>query len=283
MNKIFWLASYPKSGNTWCRTFLSNLMSNQERPVSINDLSVNSCYARTIIDEAAGINTMHLTCSELDNLLPEIYSHCAEISEENVFLKTHDYYRFTASSKAIYPSSISLGVIYIIRNPLDVAISLAHHKVKSITESIKAINDECYGDYLKNQTSLGIPQHISSWSTHVDSWTTHCPINVLTIRYEDMVDDPVFTFEKVAKFTNLYRTEEKLLSAIRNSSFIELQSQENRGGFKEKNPKSKCFFRNGKKGEWKKELSGDQIKQIIEKHGDIMKKFGYLDHKNEVI
>ncbi|MEJ2083836.1 MAG: sulfotransferase, partial [Acidobacteriota bacterium] len=38
MTGIVWLASYPKSGNTWLRAFLMNFLDPGKRPVDINQL-----------------------------------------------------------------------------------------------------------------------------------------------------------------------------------------------------------------------------------------------------
>ena len=91
MNGIIWLASYPKSGNTWFRVFLTNLRGEEGGPADINKLrSTPIASARGIFDDEAGVEASDLTPDEIDRLRPEIYMHLHKQAEETLFMKVHD-------------------------------------------------------------------------------------------------------------------------------------------------------------------------------------------------
>ncbi|HJX72016.1 MAG TPA: hypothetical protein VJ346_08695, partial [Bacteroidales bacterium] len=69
--KIVWLASYPKSGNTWFRIFLTNLLNHTNEPVDINNLYPSTiASSRSLFDEATGLESSDLTLDEIELLRP---------------------------------------------------------------------------------------------------------------------------------------------------------------------------------------------------------------------
>ena len=111
------------------------------------------------------------------------------------------------------------------------------------------------------------------------SWVDNSNLPVLLMKYEDMWTNPFETFKKALKFVYNKVDENKLTKAIKESSFEKIKEQEKQHGFKEKSAKSKEFFRNGKSGSWKQELSSKQVGKICEYHGAVMDRFGYLTKK----
>ena len=171
MSGIYWLASYPKSGNTWLRIVLANLQANQDIPVSINELPTPIASDRALFDRIAGIESADLLPEEVERLRPQIYRHLAQRSAEPLLLKVHDAYTFLPCGDPLFPTEITLGVIYILRNPLDVAVSLAAHFDCDLDTAIGYMAT----DGLTLSSSLEVyrhqfPQRISSWSGHVCSW-----------------------------------------------------------------------------------------------------------------
>ncbi len=74
MSGIYWLASYPKSGNTWLRSFLSNLQQDGDAPADINELATGTiASARDWLDEALGFDSADLSADEIDRLRPAVY------------------------------------------------------------------------------------------------------------------------------------------------------------------------------------------------------------------
>jgi hypothetical protein len=121
-----------------------------------------------------------------------------------------------------------------------------------------------------------VTEFINSWSTHIKSWTQRPHSGLLSVRYEDMLDNTVKTFTKVVRFLGLKPARQRIVKAIRFSSFKELRKQEDASGFKERSVHSKKFFRAGKKGQWRKQLSEDQVRRMVDYHREQMQRFKYL-------
>ena len=166
MNKIIWLASFPKSGNTWFRVFLTNLTSDQNEPASINNLERTPiASARGIFDTLTGLEASDLTFDEIDHLRPEIYQQISDDAEETIFMKVHDAYTLTSIKTPLFPATASQGAIYFLRNPLDVAVSYAHHSDCTYDQSIAWMGDQSHSfcgkpKRLHNQ----LRQKLLSWS-----------------------------------------------------------------------------------------------------------------------
>lgn len=285
MTGIVWLASYPKSGNTWFRVFLTNLLRDDDCPASINELeSTPIASARGIFDEHTGIDGSDLTMEEIDRLRPEIYTHLAETAEDPLFMKIHDAYVTVDDGIPLIPARATKAAIYFIRNPLDVAVSFAHHSASNADKTISMMANReaamCKAtDRLVNQ----LRQPLRSWRLHVLSWVDEAPFPVCPIRYEDMVQRSPETFEKAVGFAGLAHTPEQIQKALEFSSFEMLKEQEEKNGFREKNPMSESFFRKGRIGSWREELSEAQARRIIDDQADVMRRFGYLDEHGEIV
>jgi len=285
MSGIIWIASYPKSGNTWFRVFLANLRGEMEVPVEINTLnSTPIASARGLFDDTAGFESSDLTADEIDRLRPEIYEHIAANAGENLFMKVHDAYTYVSANIPIFPKKATAGVLYIIRNPLDVAVSFAHHFGCDYDRAILNMANKKNNFYEKEKRLPGqLRQKFLSWSRHVLSWLETPGINVCILRYEDMKQKPIETFEKAVNFSMLEYGRDEIQKAIELSSFEGLQRQEKVNNFNERSPASNAFFRKGKIGSWREELNDRQVKQIISNHEDVMRRYGYLDKNNEVV
>jgi hypothetical protein len=284
LKNIVWLASYPKSGNTWFRVFLSNLFSDSDEPAGINDLHHTPiASARQPFDEATGLPSSDLTFEEVDRLRPEVYRHQAKEAGELQFRKVHDAYTYLADGSPLFPTDVSRAAIYFIRNPLDVLISFAHHSATEPEKMINVLNDQekAFGrspEKLFNQ----LRQRLSTWSGHVKSWVDQEDIPVHVMRYEDMRRDPFQVFENALKFLHLDVSEGKIRVALKNSDLSILQEQEQKQGFKEKMIKADRFFRKGKPGEWREVLTEKQVEAVVSEHKEVMRRFGYLDEDGNV-
>lgn len=282
---IIWLASYPKSGNTWFRVFLTNLLQDGEAPAHINELEKTPiASARGIFDEEIGFEASDLTADEIDALRPELYTHLAENVEEQLFMKIHDAYTFLKDGRPLIPQDATRCALYFIRNPLDVAVSFAHHNGTDYQKSVDAMVQDDYALCGKSgRLSNQLRQKLLSWSRHVLSWVDLAPFPVCPLRYEDMKREPLETFEKAVGFAGLKQNRGKIQKALDFSSFNVMQKQEQTDGFKERSPSSSSFFRKGEIGSWREELTEEQVRQIVHDHRDVMRRFGYLNDKNEII
>lgn len=283
MNRIVWLASYPKSGNTWFRVFIANLTSDSDQPIDINALHTGGiASARDPFDRYAGVEASDLTAEEIDRLRPEVYLQMAADAEETRYQKVHDAYTLSSAGRPLFPAEATRGVLYFLRNPLDVAVSYAHHSGRDADTAIRWMGQGehcmCGGP---RRLSSQLRQRLLTWSGHVLSWIDQGAFPVCVVRYEDMRFDTEATFTRAARFAGLPDDPERVRRAIELSSFEELQRQESEHGFNERMPRADSFFRKGQVGSWRESLSGEQAARIIADHRPVMARFGYLDDDGE--
>lgn len=281
---IIWLASYPGSGNTWVRAFLSNLMQPSQTPADINALTgALHAASRAWVDAYAGVRTSDLRDDEIEALRPRVYQAMAAEGPAPLFMKIHDRFGHTASGEPLATPEAGRRAIYVVRNPLDVAGAYAHHRGVSIDESIATMASESHAIAARRSGIFPqVRQHLGAWSSHVESWVD-APLDVHVARYEDLKRNPVAAFGAVARFSSLAHDDADLERAIRFSAFEELRKQEDAAGFKERSRKAERFFRRGESGSWRDELTPVQINLIVTRHGAVMRRFGYLDALGEPV
>jgi hypothetical protein len=274
---IVWLASYPKSGNTWTRAFLSNLvtvMAGEEEELdvnSINRFSVGESFTQ-LYKDLCGFEPKpddHRKVAENRHRVQEVI---ADQFEGLIFCKTHNALVIDRG-QSIINFAVTSGAIYIVRNPLDVAISLAHHIGRSIDEAISVMATQ---DAETPIDETRVHEVWGSWSQHVESWTRKPHPAIYVMRYEDMLSDPEKTFGALARHLLLNPTADELALAIKRSSFESLSNHEEKSGFQEKPKHADRFFREGRAGQWKDVLAPKQVDLIVNAHGGTMKRFGYL-------
>jgi aryl sulfotransferase len=279
---IIWLASYPKSGNTWLRVFLANLRHSGEGPVDINKLNIHIASAREIFDEATGVEASDLAPEDIDRLRSATYKHLAALSDETLFVKIHDAYTQTADGRPLVPPQATRGALYLIRNPLDVAVSFTHHFDRDIDGIIDRMGDDELALASSTFRQHGqLRQRLLSWSSHVLSWV-EAPIRVLVLRYEDMKLNPLATFTKAAQFAGLPADPERVRQAVEYSDFKVLQRQEQEKGFIERPSEAERFFRKGACGGWRRKLTSEQVARLVRDHQEVMKRFGYLTEDGKI-
>jgi hypothetical protein len=278
MAGIFWLASYPKSGNTWMRIFLSNLAGQHEKPVDINSPHGNEiASSRLWLDHLLGFDTADMTPDEIEAVRPECHAWASSEAVETAFHKIHDANVVSSGGPLIRPGTCR-GVLYMLRNPLDVAPSAASHWGDSIDDAIRRLNTpDAVLLGAMNRPQRQVRQRLLDWSGHVHSWVDDSGLDVHVVRYEDLLADPFTHFGAAARFLGLPDDEADLRRAIHNSRFDELARQEETGGFRERSKKADRFFRSGRAGDWREALDADQVDRIVHAHADTMRRFGYLD------
>ena len=173
------------------------------------------------------------------------------------------------------------GGIFLVRDPRDVLISYAHHIGEDYEKTFELITASDYYEIyplpLKNITFR--KSLLGSWADHYNSWKSYKSSKILIIKYEDMVLNKYNTFHKIISYLNeIDKTEinkEKLIKALKQTEFKELQKMEREHGFREK-LKGNLFFRKGKTGVWKEELPVDLIKKIEKFFHKEMVELNYL-------
>lgn len=275
MSGLVWLASYPKSGNTWLRLFLANLFANPDAPYDINGLT-NFTFGENrgdLYEQVSGQPFESLDDEALNRLRPEVHRFIAGVRPESIFVKTHSLLGAVAGVPTITPD-VTEAAIYILRNPLDVVVSYAHHLGKSPSETVHLLGAP---ESRAATTGRHAFQILGTWSDHVRSWLEPPDLPRHVMRYEDMTAAPYKAFSDLVRFLRLPAPKPRIQRAIANSAFKELAAQEARKGFKERPPTAEKFFREGRVGGWRAALSDEDVARIIADHGTLMQRFGYLD------
>jgi len=273
---IVWLASYPKSGNTWTRSFLHNLAkikSGETGPQSINAMQRYTVWdiAKPLYAEVLGYEPTDEHRPQIAAVRHKVQQRIADSLEGLIFAKTHAALIVNRGHTTLN-FAVTSGAIYIIRNPLDVAISFAHHMGSSVNHAIDLMGHRGLESAMG---SSAVYETYGSWSENVLSWTRKPHPAVYIMRYEDMLAEPVKTFGRLARHLLQEASSNELEEAIERSSFERLQSQEEQMGFIERPKEAQRFFREGRAGQWKDVLTAAQIKTIVRDHGEQMARFGY--------
>jgi hypothetical protein len=277
---INWLASYPKSGNTWMRLLLAAYFRERDDAFDINAPGVTNgvAAARARFDEILGIDSAHLTDAEVKSLLPHVFTHMASAKPAPQWIKVHDAQARLPDGSWLFPPATSGKAVYIVRNPLDVAVSRAFHDGhEDMARAVEALCNPAAA--IGGDGKQQLKQCLGDWSHHVRSWVDQSEIPVLTVRYEDMLDDAARELTRVIGFVfpdhpiDHARIEE----AVANTAFDRLQSVEAAQGFRETTPRQKRFFRNGKAGGWVDHLTDEQVARVTACHRPVMRRFGYAD------
>jgi len=276
MKGIVWVASFPKSGNTWFRAFLTNLRSESDRPADINQLDHYNFAARRIFDAALGWETSDLSPESINRLRLPVQEVLAR--EEDGFFKVHEAFVHPETGEPLFAMGATRAALYFIRNPLDVAISYSQHIGQDIDAAIKRMNDRMAHLAAKTtEIHAQLLQPLGDWSSHVRSWVDAPGLRVQVLRYEDMLAKPHETFTAACRFAGLPDDPSRVAKALEYSSFKELQRQEKAKGFREATASERQFFRHGRAGIWREVLSAAQIDSIVRAHGEVMRRFGYLN------
>jgi len=277
---IIWIASYPKSGNTWVRSFIIAYYFCENGNFDINKLNLIQDYPnKQFFEETVKKGEIH---KHWDSSQKNI---CNE--KKVKFLKTHNSL-ITAFGNNFTKPEYSLGVIHVIRDPRNIITSLKnHYDFETYERALKFMQDEnkILEDYphLKNYAKTNI---INSWRINYQSWMSNKNFRRLTIRYEDMIENPQQTFEKLVVFINTLMgfkdkiDQKKLSNAIETTNFKSLQDIENQGKFSEnvyslKDNRKIKFFYQGPENDWKKNLDENMIKKMNEYYRNDLKFFRY--------
>lgn len=287
--KIFWIASYPKSGNTLIRAILASLFFTKDGIFSFEILK------KILLFE----NFQNLNFIKKENM--QDYKKLSDLkilskywlkmqSKENLglrdgefcFLKTHSA-QLTYFDNYFTDIKHTLGFIYIIRDPRDVLISYTHYLINSLDETILHMTNKTAVIHYDQNTIENKIQPIvfvSRWDVHAKSWGLFQVPN-LVLRYEDLVEKKkeiiyriINFFEKNYNF-KFHNIDHKIENIITSTDFETLKKNEEKYGFDEAR-KDQPFFNVGKPQQWKTQLNSTQKNLIENEFRDEMVKFKYL-------
>jgi hypothetical protein len=275
---IIWIASYPKSGNTWIRSFLSSYIYTNDGTFNFNLLNkidqfpllkyynkIN-LYPKNLSEAAQG----WVTAQQVINLDNKIH-----------FMKTHNA-MCTINGNPFTNKENSLGAIYIVRDPRDILISYSNFLNMNYSETLNELTRKNNTSFLNDtvDTKNIVGSLMGSWSENFNSWEKYNLTKKIIIRYEDLISNPYETFLKIITYlNNLYGLEinkKKIQMSIESTKFVNLQNLEKRNMFFEKSKNTKVFFREGKIKQWEKKLDIKMLNKIKEKFSKEMIKLGYL-------
>ena len=285
---IVWIASYPKSGNTWIRSLLASYFFSDDG----------------IFDFKLLKNIKQFSSKNLSLKSPENINYQARISKNWIpsqeiinkdkkthFLKTHNALCSINGNNFTDKFNTS-AAIYVVRDPRNLITSLVHHYELSLDEAfsfltnkkkiIFPINAEKREKDIKDHEDFNF---LSDWSTHYQSWKNinFCPIKI--IRYEDCLMDPqkvfVSTLNFLTKFVKFRLDKKKINNSLNSTSFENLSQMEKKEGFHESATSTKTmkkirFFNLGKKNNWKSLLDKEIIKKIESRFKNEMSELKYL-------
>ena len=279
---IIWLASYPKSGNTWLRSLLSTYFFSKDGNFKFDLLKH--------IDQFPSYDHFKDHKEEFLNPTDTAKHWLQEQNKINVdrkikFFKTHSALCAIDGNRFTNPQN-TLGAIYIIRDPRNVITSLAHHYQLNLEEAFEFMKTEKKAIIQKKAKSYVGFTALFSWIFHQKSWIDNKLYPTLVIRYEDLQDETFSTLKKVIKFINITTKSNKLFDrekakkSIQSCSFEKLKKLENDQGFaeaiisKDKNKKL-SFFNLGKNNDYKKLLDIKLIDRMNEEFQQEIIKYKY--------
>ena len=273
---IIWLASYPKSGNTWVRIFINYLLFFNKEENNINNIKIeqfpNKKHFKTIINDFSNIKEILENSTNAQDLL--------NLDGKLKFFKTHSA-NWKSNKSSFTNASNTLGVIHIVRDPRNIVTSLKNHFSKDEYDELFnfMVNEKKFIGSREADKEFEVATLISSWSNHYKSWKK-IEKNYLLIKYENLLKNND-EFYKIVKFlevnTKKKFSEEQVKKAIDYCKFENLKKQEDDLGFKEApNVNNKKFFFLGPKNNWVNILSKEIQKKIEDNFEKEMKDLNYL-------
>lgn len=267
---IIWLASYPKSGNTWVRSIISSLLYSNDGNFNFELIKKISQfpekkYFKHVIDDFSNFNKIK------ENWIPT--QDTINLDNEIKILKTHNG-KYTVGTDSFTNNQNTLGTIYVVRDPRTLVSSISNHYTLSLDGATDFLmSPQIIGNTKRwEEKETGMQCLLGKWNDHYHSWTRN-KTNLLLIKYEDLIQNPLGELKRIINFLEKYLTVEtndnKNKKILETTSFDNLKEMEKKGLFKEnvlnkKNDSKVNFFHLGPTNNWKDNLNKD-IKSKIEK------------------
>ncbi len=276
---IIWLASYPKSGNTWLRMFLKSYFLKSDEKFTL-DGSILDSFKPQGFPEQKILDHLKIDYSKFEEIAKnwEAMQDYINLNKRTNFIKTHNA-MCTVGTHKFTSLRNTKGAIYLVRDPRDVLVSLSHHMGLNYEKTFEHLSSSYNFEYPSSGNKRYKKSLMGTWSNHYNSWKNYNSCKILIIKYEDMVKNEINTFTKIISYLteidDVKFNDEKLKKALKQTQFEELQKMEKTEGFKEKG-KGELFFRKGKIGVWKDQVSPEIINKIEKLFKKEMIELGYL-------
>ena len=276
---IFWIASYPKSGNTWLRILISCYYYTE-----------NGLYYENVFKKIGQFpEKMYFQNFEYDKNIVADTSKFWIKAQEKInndsklkFFKTHNAFG-ALNNNHFTDSKNSIGAIYVVRDPRNIITSLKNHYELNDDKALQWMTNEknfIYDVQKFKENGYSDFQFVSSWATNLKSWKLQKKIPIKIIKYEDLLKETYVVFKEVIEFINMTTNnkqkldKDKLKNSVNSTLFDKLKASEKRYGFSEAitskvdNKKKISFFNLGPKNDWRKILDKDlqiKISNVFEK------------------
>lgn len=275
LRRITWLASYPKSGNTWLRAIVDRII-RPERSFDVNALgetapAFSNLTERYIVDH--GVEVPIDAPGEVRRYWAATQRGLCASSEQEIFVKVHNIAgRFDCGN---FPDpDLTRSVIYIVRDPRDVAISFAYHYRYSLGLAVAALCNTSTFNFKPQQ--IGRTELLKSWGEHVAAWTGLKRFPLLVLRYEDLLADGEASVRRIAEFLGKPASGQQIKDVVTTTSFEQLKRQEAERGFTEA-VRAGRFFRAGKAQQWREIRDQSVFRPLLDNFGRLMRRYGYLE------
>ena len=279
---IIWIASYPKSGNTWVRSIISSLIYSNDGNFDFDLLKKiqqypSQKYFKNFTKDFQNINEIKKYWIESQDII--------NLDKEVKFFKTH-HINCKIGEHAFTNKNNTLGTIYVVRDPRNLINSFTNHYSidKNTAKNFITSRQSVTGALEDMKRDNSIFTILGSWNDHLKSWTSMNQ-NLLLIKYEDLIIDPLNEINKIIKFLenliDFSYNQEKINKIINSTSFEIMKKKETEEGFHESvmdntNENKVNFFNLGKENKWEKYLNSEDQEFIKDKLGLEMKELGYI-------
>lgn len=270
-SSTLWLASYPKSGNTWVRAQLDALV--RKGPPDFASMDDSGEGINDQMDPALDLPLGGLAPAEAVAAMRLSWAIAEPVSGAYIRRKTHSAWLADGDAWPAPWQPPGAKAIYIVRDPRAIVCSWAHHLDISPERTVEIMADDAQpqrGDHLAKGRGL-----LASWSRHVSSWVHECELPVLVVTYESMLADPAGQLRRMAQFAGIDATDDEVGAAVAACSFVNLATREIFEGFAEAPGANRPFFRRGEAASWRSELSPGLAAAIEQRHASVMREFGY--------
>ena len=282
---IIWLASYPKSGNTYVRAFLSAYYFSENGQFDFSQISNIEQFPHEKFFKQK-VNSISEASKQWVPIQKEINK-----DKKIRFFKTHSFLGNYQGNEFTSPET-TLGAIYIVRDPRNVLTSLKNHYSFDDDKALKMITDKTRS-LMSNNGSHASLNFISSWAENYLSWFRNNQFRRLFVKYEDLITNKYETFRDIIIFTNtlMNRVEGvdklKLQKAIETTNFDVLKKKEisetfdgSESSFKSwrkfHSENKNLFFNLGPENNWKKILDLKTQKEIETNFKNEMSELNYI-------
>ncbi len=277
---IIWIASYPKSGNTWVRSFLSSYYYSGDGNFNFNLLKNIDQYPQKKFFE----NEIKEP-AEVSKYWKSSQQKIVDQKKIKIF-KTHNSLH-TLNGFDFTSTKFTLGVIYIIRDPRNVITSLKNHFDLSYDDALEFMLNKKKFIHDNRETHYADFHFLSSWSQHYKSWLNDKSLKTILVKYEDLETKTYETFEKIVNFVNdLSKSKtplnkSKVQRCIETTGFDKLKKMEKENGFDEaiyskKLKKKMNFFNLGSMNKWKNVIPEDYHNKINTSFEEDLKFLKYI-------